>query len=556
MADRQDELVFLPLGGLGEIGMNAALYGYGPETDRRFILVDCGLSFAGEEAPGVDLVLPDIAYIEERKKRLSAIFITHAHEDHIGALIELWPRLKVPVYMTRFAAGLLEARRLGEPGAPKIDIRVIKPRTRIEAGPFSVEYIPVAHSIPESHALAIRSPAGLVVHTGDWKIDATPTAGDITDEADFRRLGEEGVIAAISDSTNVLREGVSPSERDVANGLAEVIKASPYRVAVTTFASNVARLRAVAIAAEETGREVIVVGRAMERVVNVARELGYLDGVKPFRSAEAFQHLQRDKVVAIITGSQGEPRAALARIARDEHPTLSLAPGDRVVFSSRQIPGNEKAIGDIMNRLAERGIEIVTDADGLVHVSGHPRRGEMRMMYEWLKPACVVPAHGEAVHIAEHARFARTCGVPHAVVAKDGAMVRLAPGKPEVIDHVKVGRLYKDGEIVVDESDRAIPERRKLAAAGIVTIAIAIDDRGEIQGDPAVDVMGLPLKTRAGEELIDVVADAVGRTLDGLPRGKRRDSDFVETAVARAVRAAVNGQWGKKPACHVLVVEV
>lgn len=556
MADQNDELVFLPLGGLGEIGMNAALYGYGPEKDRRFILVDCGLSFAGEEAPGVDLVLPDIRWIEERKKRLSGIFITHAHEDHIGALIDLWPRLQVPVYMTRFAANLLEARRLGEPGAPKIDIRVVEPRKRTQSGPFSVEYIPVAHSIPESHALAIRSPAGLVVHTGDWKIDATPTAGDITDERDFRALGEEGVIAAISDSTNVLREGKSPSERDVADGLAEVIRNSPYRVAITTFASNVARLRAVAIAAEECGREVIVIGRAMDRVVTVARELGYLDGVKPFRSADAFQYMQRDKVVAIVTGSQGEPRAALARIAKDEHPTLSLAAGDRVVFSSRQIPGNEKAIGAIMNGLALRGIEIVTDADGLVHVSGHPRRGEMRLMYEWLKPACVIPAHGEAVHIAEHARFARSCGVPHAVVAKDGAMVRLAPGKPEIIDHVKVGRLYKDGEIVVDENDRAVPERRKLALAGIVTVAIAIDARGEIQGDPAVDVMGLPLKTRQGEELIDVVADAVGRTLDGLPRGKRRDSDFVETAVARAVRSAVNGQWGKKPACHVLVVEV
>ncbi|MGJ3262318.1 MAG: MBL fold metallo-hydrolase RNA specificity domain-containing protein, partial [Salinarimonas sp.] len=281
-----------------------------------------------------------------------------------------------------------------------------------------------------------------------------------------------------------------------------------------------------------------------------------LDGVKPFRSADAYDRLQRDKVVVLLTGSQGEPRAALARIARDDHPAIALAAGDRVVFSSRQIPGNEKAIGSIMNQLAQAGIGIVTDADGLVHVSGHPRRGEMRMMYEWLKPACVIPAHGEAVHIAEHARFARSCGVPHTVVAKDGAMVRLAPGTPEIVDHVKVGRLYKDGEIVIGEDDRALPERRKLAVSGIVTVAIAIDSRGEIQGDPAVDVMGLPLLTKAREEIIDIIADAIGRTLDGLPRGKRRDSDFVETAVARAVRSAVNGQWGKKPACHVLVVEV
>lgn len=556
MTDTTDELVFLPIGGLGEIGMNAALYGYGPEKSRRYILVDCGVTFAGEEAPGVDLVLPDLRWIETRKSRLDAIFITHAHEDHIGALIEMWPRLKVPVYMTQFAASLLEARRLGEPGAPKIDIRVIAPHVRIQAGPFSVEYVPVAHSIPESNALAIRSPAGLVVHTGDWKIDPTPTAGAITDEALFRALGDEGVIAAISDSTNVLREGHSPSEREVAHGLAEVIRAAPFRVAVTTFASNVARMRAVAMAAEECGREVVVFGRAMDRVINVARELGYLDGIKPFRSAETFDKLQRDKVVALITGSQGEPRAALARIAKDEHPMLSLAKGDKVVFSSRLIPGNEKAVGAIMNGLAERGIEVVTDADGLVHVSGHPRRGEMRLMYEWLRPACVVPAHGEAVHLAEHGRFARSVGIPHAVVAKNGAVVRLAPGEPAIIDHIKVGRLYKDGDIVVDDGDRALPERRKLAAAGIVTVAIAIDARGEIIGDPAVDVMGLPLKTRNDEELIDLIADAIGRSLDGIARGKRRDSDFVETVVARSVRSTVNAQWGKKPACHVLVVEV
>ncbi|GGK53211.1 ribonuclease J [Salinarimonas ramus] len=556
MVDQTDELVFLPLGGLGEIGMNAALYGYGPERTRRYVLVDCGVSFAGEDAPGVDLILPDLGFIEKRKDRLDAIFITHAHEDHIGALIDMWPRLGVPVYMTRFAASLLEARRLGEPGAPKIDIRVVKPGVRTQAGPFSVEYVPVAHSIPESNALAIRTPAGLVVHTGDWKIDPTPTTGEITDETLFRALGDEGVIAAISDSTNVLREGFSPSESEVADGLAAVIEKAPHRVAITTFASNVARIRAVAMAAERCGRQVVVVGRAMERVVNVARELGYLDGVKPFLSGDVFDKLPRDKVVAILTGSQGEPRAALARIAREDHPFMSLAAGDQVVFSSRQIPGNEKAIGAIMNALAERGIGIVTADDGLVHVSGHPRRGEMRKMYEWLRPACVIPAHGEAVHLAEHARFARENGVPKAIVAKNGAVVRLAPGTPEIVDHVKAGQLYKDGNIVLGEDERAVPERRKLAAAGIVTVAIAIDARGEIQGDPAVDVMGLPLTTKGGEELIELVADAIGRTLDGLHRNKRRDSDFVETAVARAVRSAVNGQWGKKPACHVLVVEV
>ncbi|MFN3688604.1 ribonuclease J [Salinarimonas sp.] len=556
MTDRQDELVFLPFGGLGEIGMNAALYGYGPAKSRRSILVDCGVSFAGEEAPGVDLVLPDLRWLEERKDELEAIFITHAHEDHIGALLNLWPRLKVPVYMTRFAEGLIQAKRMGEPGAPKIPITIVAPGKPVRVGPFSVEYVPVSHSIPESHSLAIRTPAGLVVHTGDWKLDDTPLVGTPTDEATFRRLGEEGVIAAISDSTNAFREGVSPSEADVAKGLADVIRAAPHRVAVTTFASNVARVRAVALAAEECGREVVVVGRALERVIAVARELGYLDGLKAFRSADVFDKLPRDKVVALITGSQGEPRAALARIAEDQHPLLGLAAGDRVVFSSRLIPGNEKSVLHIMNRLAERGIEVVTDSQGLVHVSGHPRRGEIAKLYEWLRPNCVIPAHGEAMHLAEHARYARSLGVPSSFVVRNGQMARLWPGSPEIVDNVPTGRLYKDGDVIVDERDRGIPERRKLAFAGLVSIAIAIDDKGEVCGEAALDVIGLPARTKDGKDLVDAIADTVARTLDGLSRQKRRDSDFVETVVGRSVRSVVQAAWGKKPACHVLVVEV
>src|SRR3954464_1292055 len=331
-----DELVFVPLGGLGEIGMNAALYGFGPPRSRKWILVDCGLGFASEEGlPGVDLMFPDTRFIEGERQNLLAIFITHAHEDHIGALAELWPRLRVPVYATRFALGILEARRLGEPGAPQGGLRGIAPGQRIAVGPFTVEYVPVAHSIPESNGLAIRSPLGLVVHTGDWKLDDTPFVGNTTSEAVFRRLGDEGILALVCDSTNVVREGRSPSESEVAKRLAEIIAASPARVAVTTFASNVARIRAVALAAQACGREVIAVGRAMDRVIEVARECGYLDGLPEFRPPNAYGSLPRDKVVALITGSQGEPRAALARIADDEHPEITLSKGDRVIFSSR-----------------------------------------------------------------------------------------------------------------------------------------------------------------------------------------------------------------------------
>src|SRR3954468_1125304 len=552
-----DELVFVPLGGLGEIGMNAALYGCGPPRSRKWILVDVGLGFASEEGvPAGDLMFPDTRFIESERDNLLAIFITHAHEDHIGALAELWPRLRVPVYATRFALGILEARRLGEPGAPKVELREIAPGQRIAVGPFTVEYVPVAHSIPESNGLAIRSPLGLVVHTGDWKLDDTPFVGNTTSEAVFRRLGDEGILALVCDSTNVVREGRSPSESEVAKRLAEIIAASPARVAVTTFASNVARIRAVALAAQACGREVIAIGRAMERVIEVARECSYLDGLPEFRPPDAYGYLPRDKVVALITGSQGEPRAALARIADDEHPEITLSKGDRVIFSSRAIPGNEKAIGRIVNMLVRQGIEILTDRHDLVHVSGHPRRDELAAMYRWTRPRIAVPAHGEDIHLAEHAAFARAQGVPTVIRARNGTVVRLAPGPAEIVDDVPTGRLYKDGDITIGAGDRAIPERRRLAFAGVVSVAIAIDKRGEIAGDPVVDAMGLPSVTRQCESILERIADTVGQTLDGLSRSKRRDPETVENAVERAVRAAVQQAWGKKPTCHVLIVEI
>ncbi|HZH52264.1 MAG TPA: ribonuclease J [Microvirga sp.] len=557
MASPNDELVFLPLGGLGEIGMNAALYGFGPELERQWILVDCGMGFGGEEhLPGIDVVYPDLRFLEEERHNLLGIFITHAHEDHIGALVEMWPRLQAPVYATKFAIGLLETRRLSEPGAPKVDLNEIAPGQRLKLGPFDIEYVPVAHSIPESNALAIRTPHGLVLHTGDWKIDDTPYLGSLTSEEKFRALGDEGVLALVCDSTNVVRDGVSPSEADVSKNLAALIKDAPYRVAITTFASNVARIRSVAEAARECGREVVVVGRAMDRVVDVANECGYLDGLPEFRSTDTFGYLPRDKVVAVLTGSQGEPRAALARIAQDEHPDIALSKGDRVIFSSRAIPGNEKAVGQIINSLIEQGIEVITDRTELVHVSGHPRRGELARMYEWTRPRIAIPAHGEALHLDEHARFARAQGVPEVVRAKNGTLVRLAPGSAEIVDTVPAGRVYKDGNILLGAGERTVPERRKLSFAGIVSVAIAIDEDGEIAGDPVIDAMGIPEKNRQGENILDIVADAVGDLLDGLSKAKRRDPELVENAVVRTVRAVVNEAWGKKPACHVLVIEV
>ena len=407
MARASDELVFAPLGGVGEIGMNLAIYGFGEEHRRQWIAVDFGVAFADDALPGVDLILPDISYLVEQRRNLLGLVLTHAHEDHFGAVIDLWPRLKIPIYATPFTAALLQAKRESEPGAPEIPVNIVPLGGRFTLGPFDIELVSMAHSIPESNGLIIRTPLGAVLHTGDWKIDPTPVIGPPTDEAKLRALGDEGCLALIGDSTNAVREGRSPSETDVAKCLAELIRTAPARVAVTTFASNVARLRVVAEAAAACEREVVLVGRAMERISQVARETGYLDGIRDFRSVDIYGHLPPDKVLALCTGSQGEPRAALSRIAQDDHPEVAFSRGDRVIFSSRAIPGNEKAVMRVINGLVSQGIEVITDRTHLVHVSGHPRMDELRDMIGWVRPQILLPVHGEPLHMAEHAALAR-----------------------------------------------------------------------------------------------------------------------------------------------------
>lgn len=556
MAGPAQELVFAPLGGVGEIGMNLSIYGYGPPNKRQWLAVDVGVSFAAEEhLPGVDLILPDIRYLVEERKNLAGIVITHAHEDHFGALIELWPRLKVPVYATPFTAALLEAKRRGEPGAPEIPVTVVPVGGRFTVGAFDVELVTMAHSIPEANALIIRTGAGAVLHTGDWKIDPTPILGDRTDEPKLRALGAEGCLALIGDSTNSVRDGRSPSEADVAKTLADLIKAAKGRVAVTTFASNVARLRAVAEAARAAGREVVVVGRAMDRVAAIGRELGLFGDLPDFRPMEAYGYLPPDKVVALCTGSQGEPRAALSRIAEDQHPEVTLSRGDTVIYSARTIPGNEKAVGRVINGLIEQGIEVITDRTHLVHVSGHPRRAEVEELISWVKPRVLIPVHGEALHLSEHAKIARKAGVPEVIQCRNGDLVRLAP-KAGLIDEVPAGRIYKDGWLLVDAQQRTVADRRRLSFAGSVSVALALTEKGELADDPSYDLLGIPERDRDGGFLHEAVHDAVLETFSSLPRGKRRDPDAVAEAVRRAVRAAVNERWGKKPMCHVHVLEV
>jgi ribonuclease J len=435
-------------------------------------------------------------------------------------------------------------------------VTVVPSGGRVDIGPFNIEFIPVAHSIPESHALAIHTDIGTVLHTGDWKIDPTPLIGAPTNERRLRELGEAGVLALVGDSTNAVRGGRSPSETEVAKTIVELVKAARGRVAVTTFASNVARVKAVADAAKAADREIIIVGRAMERVVQVARETGYLDGVQNFRGPDLYGHLPPDKVLALCTGSQGEPRAALARIANDDHPQVSLNRGDCVIFSSRTIPGNEKAVGAIINGLVMQGVEVITDRTHLVHVSGHPRRDELRDIIAWTRPQILIPVHGEALHLAEHARLARAAGVPRVLTCRNGDLVKLGPGDPGIIDELPAGRLYKDGTILEDAKSRAVIERRRMGFAGCVFVAIAMTEKGELADDPEVDLVGVPEKNGIGEELDDIVFDVVVSTVEGLPRARRRDPDALAESVRRAVRSALNQQWGKKPLCLVHVLEV
>jgi ribonuclease J len=556
MPSPSDELVFAPLGGVGEIGMNLALYGIGDERRRQWLAVDLGVAFGDDALPGIDLILPDIGFLVEERRNVVGLVLTHAHEDHFGALLDLWPKLELPVYATPFTAALLKAKQESEPGAPVIPVNVVPLGGRFTLGPFDVELVSMAHSIPESNGLIIRTPLGTVLHTGDWKIDPTPVIGPPTDEAKLRALGDEGCLALIGDSTNAYREGRSPSESDVAKCLSDLIRTAPARVAVTTFASNVARLRAVAEAAARYEREVVVVGRAMDRIVQVARETGYLDGIQEFRSVDVYGHLPPDKVLALCTGSQGEARAALSRIAKDDHPDVAFSRGDRVIFSSRAIPGNEKAVMRVINGLVSQGIEVITDRTHLVHVSGHPRVDELKDMIGWVRPRMLLPVHGEPLHMTEHAALARRLGIEKVVLGRDGELIRLAPGDPGKIDEVPAGRIYKDGSLLVSAEERTVADRRRLGFAGIVSVALALGERGELMSDPAITLTGIPEADAQGQRLEEIAYDAAVNAFESMPRARRRDPEAVAEAVRRAVRAAFSAAWNKKPTCHVHVLEV
>ncbi|WP_114229004.1 MULTISPECIES: ribonuclease J [Sphingomonas] len=538
-----NELIFLALGGSGEIGMNVNLYG----SQGKWLMVDCGLSFGDPELPGIELTLPDLEFIEDRRKDLVGIVITHGHEDHIGAIPYLAADLKVPIYATPFTAGLIASKLEEEGLSGQVPLKIVERGERIALDPFAVTYVPLAHSIPEGNGLLIETPHGKVFHTGDWKIDRTPVLAQPASAETMQAIGDQGILALVSDSTNAFSLEESGSESDVIEGLTKAIGEAPGRVLITTFASNVARLDTIARVAEATGRRLALAGRSIERNVKVAKAAGYLkDFPETVRYDEAMRLPKRDLLI-LATGGQGEPRAALGRIASGQH-ELKLGEGDTVIFSSRQIPGNEVAVGRIMNQLSDLGVVTVTDRQVHVHVSGHPGRPELQQMYSWIRPQVLVPVHGEARHLRAQARFGLECGIPQAFFQKDGDIVRLAPGEPKKIGDARIGKLVLDGDVILSAGGATMNERRKLAYQGIVAVSIALGKNNALLGKPVVRAVGLPVEADRDDFLSDAV-DSAARAVD---RGA--EEERVRENVRLAVRRCATAWTGKKPVVEVLVV--
>ena len=544
-------LYFVPLGGAGEIGMNLNVYGYGGD----WLIIDCGVTFGDDSQPGLEVVMPDPAFIVERRDQLLGIVATHAHEDHIGAIPYLWTQLRCPVWATPFTASLLRAKLVEAGLADRVRINVVPMSGRFTIGPFDLELITLTHSIPEPNAVALRTPVGTVLHTGDWKFDPDPLIGPTADEAALTRLGDEGVLALIGDSTNALRPGTSGSEADLRRSLTDLIGRYDARVAVACFASNVARLETIATAAAAHGRDVALVGRSLWRMDKAARENGYLTDLPRFLTEDDAGYIPRDRVLLICTGSQGEPRAALSRIARDDHPNVVLETGDVAIFSSRIIPGNEKAINRLQNALVRLGVEIVTEEDHFVHVSGHPARDELVRMYQMVRPKIAIPVHGEARHLIAHAQLAGECQVQQPLVIQNGDMVRLAASGAAVVDEVTVGRLASDGKGLLPLDGAALKDRRRTTFNGTAVATLALDRQGRLVAPPAISLIGM-VEPAVAEETMPALRGALERLVDELPAGSRRDDGVVRDAARRGLRRVLNARFGKRPLVEIHVVRI
>ncbi|HEY0044227.1 MAG TPA: ribonuclease J [Allosphingosinicella sp.] len=540
------ELLFLALGGSGEIGMNVNLYG----CDGKWLMVDLGMTFGDPNYPGIELVLPDLDFIEKHRGDLLGIVLTHGHEDHIGAIPYLAADLGVPLYATPFTAGLI-ANKLEEEGLTRdVKLKVVPVGGSMQIGPFGVRYVPLAHSIPEAHALLLDTPYGKVFHTGDWKLDDQPQVGSPTSPEALRAIGDEGVLAMVCDSTNVFTKQAAGSEVSVLEGLTEVVGAAEGRVLITTFASNAARLHTLGQVAKATGRTVCVAGRSLDRILKVAQATGYLlDFPQTVRFDEAMKLPRRDLMV-IATGGQGEDRAALARVAYNSH-VIKLEADDTVIFSSRQIPGNEVAIGRIQNALARSDVRMVTERQAHVHVSGHPGRPELAAMYEWIRPDILIPVHGETRHLHEHRRFALEQGVPRSIVQENGDVIRLAPKGPRKLGEERVGRLILDGDVILGADGTTMNERRKISVNGIISVAVALDERGRLRGRVEIGLAGIPVE----EDRDEFIEEAAEAAADAVAKGAGTPEKLKE-AIRLAVRRCATEWTGKKPVVDVLIVRL
>jgi ribonuclease J len=546
-----DALWFLSLGGAGEIGMNLNLYG----TAGKWLIVDCGVTFGDEQTPGIDIIMPDISFIADRKEDLIGMVVTHGHEDHIGAIEHLWTRLQCPVYATKFTAELIRNKLSHSDLIRRVKIVELDRGGTFEIGPFKGDMIPVTHSIPESHMLALHTKHGSVLHTGDWKFDPDPIVGDLTDTAQLKALGHAGLMACVGDSTNALIPGHSGSEREAQNGLIDLFGAIKGRIVVTCFSSNIARLKSICEAAEKHGRYVTLVGRSLWRNSEVAEECGYLPEFNNFLTENEAMNSPRDKIVIVSTGCQGEARAALWRIAMSDHPEIELDEGDTVIFSSRDIPGNEKAIGRLQNRLIARGLKIITSHQAPVHVSGHPAQEELAQLYQWTRPNLVLPVHGEARHQQEHERIAKECQVPHTMIPVNGQIIRLGPGIHEVVAEVPSGRWGLDGKVLRRLDDETAKSRRKMSFNGATVITVVMDGRGQVVRPPQVALMGVAGDTsdiKLQEEIAAVAHDAI----DNMPKSTRIDDAAVRHAVSQAARRLMQETQGKKPVMEVHLVRI
>lgn len=546
MTPNNKELLFCALGGSGEIGMNVTLYGHA----GKWLMVDCGVTFADSHYPGIDVILPDLRFIEERLDSLVGIVLTHGHEDHIGSLPYLAEDLGVPIYATPFTAGLVRGKLEEERIEDRVKIRLVHARKPFKVGPFSVEVVPLSHSIPEANALLIDTPAGRVFHTGDWKLDPTPVIGKPSTPDELAAIGEQGVDVLVCDSTNVFNSEASGSEASVRQGLSESVARARGRVVVTTFASNAARLHTLAEVAKESGRRLCVTGRSLDRIIRVAKATGYLKDFPETIDVDAAMRMPRNKVLIIATGGQGEPRAALARIADGSHP-VRLDMGDMVIFSAKQIPGNEVAVGRIQNQLAAKGVEMVTEKQAHVHVSGHPGRPELAQMYGWIRPGALLPVHGEMRHLMEHARYGQTQGIRDVLVQSNGDLVRLAPGAPRKIGDVPVGRLVLDGDVILPSDGGTINDRRRIAVNGQISVGIAVDRNGRAGGTPEVRLQGVPVE----EEREPFLAEAAEAAAEAM-KGRVRDRERLREDVRLAVRKVATRWTGKKPVIDVVIVQV